>query len=99
MAMVTAMTGPGIPELVDNITVTSSTSNSITFRWNGVEFNDMQGGIYQVRSCALLNGFELTYFYYRFNTLALNVMSLFLPMFFPHNILFLTLPVLRQIVI
>ena len=56
MRVVMATTGPGIPELVDSITVTNSTSGSISFRWNDVEFSDMQRGVYQVRSCALLMG-------------------------------------------
>ena len=49
MAVVTARTGPGIPELVDGVAVTSSTSDSITFSWNDVEFYDMQAGTYEVR--------------------------------------------------
>ena len=49
MVMVTAKTGPGIPEIVDRVTVARSTSDSITFTWNDVEFYDMQAGTYEVR--------------------------------------------------
>ena len=49
MAVVTATTGPGIPEPVDRVTVARSTSDSITFSWNDVEFYDMQPGTYEVR--------------------------------------------------
>lgn len=40
-------TRPGTPTLVKTITATN-TSNSITFSWNDVEFNDDMGGTYQV---------------------------------------------------
>ena len=49
MSVVNARTGPGVPELVDRVTITSSTSDSITFSWSGVEFYDMQAGTYEVR--------------------------------------------------
>ena len=101
MRVVMATTGPGTPELVDSVTVASSTSDSITFRWNDAEFNDMQGGTYQVRSCALLNRFDLTYFCDRFSTLVMDMEILFLPplaLFRLLSILFLASTVMRQIV-
>lgn len=42
-------TSAGTPTLVDSITATGSTSNSIAFSWNPVQFNDV-GGRYEV-SC------------------------------------------------
>lgn len=45
---VTGRTLSGIPSLVKNINATMSSSNSITFGWNPVDFDDDMGGTYEV---------------------------------------------------